>query len=58
MSVAAHRAFDAAPTELKSADGRLAPVEEHTGVGVAESAALLERNPPRSRGDGGAPTTR
>jgi 2-methylisocitrate lyase-like PEP mutase family enzyme len=51
---AAHRAIEAALTELKAADGRLAPVEEHTGVGVAESTALLERNLPR-RGRGGAP---
>ena len=55
---AAHRAIDAALTELKAADGRLAPMPEEGGVGVAESTALLERNLARLRDAGGAPTAR
>ncbi len=55
---AAHRAIDTALTELKAADGRLAPVADDGGVGVAVSTALLEQNLARLRGDGGAPTAR
>ncbi|MER7514913.1 isocitrate lyase/PEP mutase family protein [Streptomyces sp. NPDC126499] len=47
---AAHEAMDAALAELKRADGRLPAVDPASGVGVAASTRLLERNLARHRG--------
>ncbi|MEV5968551.1 isocitrate lyase/PEP mutase family protein [Streptomyces sp. NPDC051921] len=41
---AAHSAMDAALVELKAADGRLPSFDPESGVGVAASTRLLERN--------------
>ncbi|MET9950236.1 isocitrate lyase/PEP mutase family protein [Streptomyces sp. NPDC006339] len=47
---AAHEAMDAALAELRRADGRLPAVDPGSGVGVAASTRLLERNIARHRG--------
>ncbi|MFF5975629.1 oxaloacetate decarboxylase [Streptomyces sp. NPDC012769] len=47
---AAHEAMDAALAELRRADGRLSAVDPGSGVGVAASTRLLERNIARHRG--------
>ncbi|GAA3392408.1 isocitrate lyase/PEP mutase family protein [Streptomyces roseoviridis] len=46
---AAHEAMDAALAELRRTDGRLPAVDPGSGVGVAASTRLLERNLARQR---------
>ncbi|MFD0370627.1 oxaloacetate decarboxylase [Streptomyces sp. NPDC059071] len=47
---AAHAAMDSALAELKAADGRLPSFDPESGVGVAASTRLLERNIARHHG--------